>query len=202
MMGPVADLADELARLPSLGRRSAGRMALYLALQGRERIPALVRHLQAVAQEVCLCNRCAGLTLKDRNPCRLCSDPHRDSSLLCVVGKPDAIDRIESSGGYNGRYFALLGRLTSVAGQKRYQARKAELLQSIRAEPPREVILAFDPDIEGDACATDIARALETAAVSVSRIAFGLPVGSGIAYADAQTLTHALAGRRRLSRPE
>ncbi len=202
MMGPVADLAHELARLPSLGRRSAERMALYLALQARERIPALVRHLQTVAQEVCACDRCAGLTLKDRNPCVLCTDPHRDSSLLCVVGKPEDIDRIESSGGYHGRYHALLGRLTSVSGQKRYQARKAELLQRLRQEPLREVILAFDPDVEGDACAADMARALETAGVRVSRIAFGLPVGSGIAYADPQTLTHALAGRRRLSRPE
>jgi recombination protein RecR len=183
-----------LAKLPGVGRRSAERMAVRLARNG-DLAGVLMNALGEVRESVCCCSRCGSLTGADLNPCRLCTSAGRDGTVLCVVEDPGDIAIMEKSGGFNGRYHALMGRLSPMKGQGRDGMRLKSLLARIDDERFGEVILALSTDVEGDATAAMIADMLKDRPVRVSRLAYGLPAGSGIGYSDPVTLARAINGR-------
>jgi recombination protein RecR len=197
MLEPIEKLIAVLGRLPSVGRRSAERIALRLV---RDRSRGLIRDLAAALDEVersvRLCGRCGGLTDAGHDPCRLCADASRDGTVLCVVEQPGDILPIEESGAFHGRYHALMGRISPMRGEGPRQVRVEDLLRRVAEESVAEVILALDTDVESDATCAYLAEALAPLRVRVTRLATGLPAGSGIAYSDPVTLSRALQGRR------
>ena len=192
---PLDALIRALARLPGLGRRSAERAALALVRRPEPLLDDLVLALQQARQNLRCCDCCGAFTSIDANPCALCTDASRDDALLCVVEEPGDILAIERSGGFKGRYHALLGKLSPAR-----QTGPAELrLQALAARTAdgqvREVLLALSTDMEGDATAGFIAEMLRPRGVRVTRLAFGLPADSGVGYSDALTLKRAIGGR-------
>ena len=186
-----------LGRLPGLGRRSAERIALKLVRdRGRNLARELIAALQEVDAQVRLCSRCGHLTGVEEDPCRLCTDPRRDARLLCVVEDPSDIVQLEKSGAFRGRYHALMGKLSPMKGEGVRNLRVDALLARIAEEKIEEVILALNTDVESDATASFLRQLLAACSVKVSRIAFGLPAGSGIAYSDPVTLQRAMEWRR------
>lgn len=185
-----------LAKLPGVGRRSAERMALKLVREPDRLADALAAALQECRRTLRCCARCGSITSLDREPCRLCTDPHRDDGLLCVVEEPDDIALIEKCGEFVGRYHALMGKVSPMKGEGPGDLRVRALLARVEQEAPREVILALSTDVEGDATAAFLAEQLRVRGVRVSRLAFGLPSGSGIAYSDPVTLARAIKGRQ------
>jgi recombination protein RecR len=184
-----------LARLPGVGRRSAERMALRLVRDPDGLLRDTVAALQDAAASLRGCERCGSVTARERNPCRLCTDSTRDGAALCVVEDPNDIPKIEESGGFRGRYHALMGRLSPMKGTGPRDLRIEDLGQRIAAEGIREVILALNTDVESDATASYLAEWLR-GRVKVTRLAYGLPAGSGIAYSDSVTLARAIQGRQ------
>lgn len=196
--GPLERLVACLSRLPGVGRRSAERMAFRLAADEG----ALARELHAVLGEVSantrFCTRCGGLTTVAAPECRICTDPARERALLCVVEAPSDIQSLERAGGFNGRYHVLMGKISPMHGEGPDDIRLVSLLKRVEEEGVREVILALNTDVESDATASYIAGLLGRRKVAVSRLAFGLPAGSGVAYSDPVTLARALRGRQTL----
>ncbi len=184
-----------LGKLPGVGRRSAERLALSLASQ-----PALRRELEAalseVGSQVGLCSRCGALTRSGEDPCRLCSDPARDGSVVCVVEDPGAVLQIERAGAYRGRYHVLGGTLSPGQGTGPQALRVDALVARIGAESIGEVIVALNMDVESEATASFLRERLAALPVTVSRPAMGIPAGGGIAYSDAVTLGRALRARQ------
>lgn len=198
---PLADLIRCLARLPGIGRRSAERMAIHLARDRGRAIRDLVAALERVDAEICTCCRCGGLTVKSNDPCRICSDPRRDPTQVCVVEDPGDIPLLEKSGAFRGLYHALLGKLSPMQGEGPQQLRLRELHRRIREEGVQELILATNSDVEGDATARFIQESLEEVPIRITRLAYGIPAGSGIGYADPLTLARALSGRTTYGSP-
>ena len=188
-------LVTALAKLPGVGRRSAERMAMRLAVGRGDLIDELLGSLTFVQKSVTGCSRCGTPTLIEENPCRLCTSAGRDDQLLCVVEEPADIVTIERSGGFRGRYHALMGTLSPPKGQGPTDLRVRSLVARIRGEGIREVILALNTDVEGDATAAFLEEALRAESITISRLAFGLPAGSGIRYSDPVTLERAFKGR-------
>lgn len=184
-----------LARLPGIGSRSAERMALRLARDSQTLLRDLISALEDVAERVCFCSRCGAVTQAGANPCLLCSSPTRDGTMLCVVEDPNDILLIERSGAFEGRYHALMGKISPMKGDGPANLRMDSLRERVRKEGIREVVLALNTDVEGDATASFIEDMLRPGGVKVSRLAFGLPVGSGIMYSDPVTLGRAMRGR-------
>jgi recombination protein RecR len=145
------------------------------------------------------CERCGNVTLAHINPCELCTRPRKDADLLCVVESPADIMKIEESGGFQGRYHALMGRLSPMQGTGPADLRVDRLLARIADESIREVVIALGTDVESDATASYLKEVLSTREVKVSRIAFGLPAGSAIEYSDSTTLSRAIAGRQSMA---
>jgi recombination protein RecR len=193
---PLGNLAACLGRLPGIGSKTSDRMALRLARQPNGLLRDLIGALQAVQAGVRTCDRCGHVTSVDVNPCRLCTDPNRDDGLLCVVEDPSDIMAIERSGEFRGRYHALMGKISPMRGEGPGQLRIEALVNRVRGESFREVILAMNTDVESDATAAYLRDVLQGGGVSVTRLAYGLPVGSGVAYSDAVTLSRAIRGRR------
>jgi recombination protein RecR len=192
---PLDKLARCLARLPGVGRRSAERMALSLVRDSADRTAELIQALEETRDAVCLCSQCGAVTSRDEDPCKLCTATTRDDALVCVVEEPGDIMAIEQSGSYNGRYHALLGKLSPAKGVGPEALRTEPLMARIKEGAVQEVILATGTDMEGDATASYLAEIFKAAGVRVTRLASGMPTGSGIAYSDATTLTRALQGR-------
>jgi recombination protein RecR len=187
-----------LCRLPGVGRRSAERMALKLARDPKGLLAETADALREVSEKVCCCARCGVITTVERNPCRLCTDPRRDDALLCVVEDAEDILAIEKSSSFRGRYHSLMGKLSPMRGQGHNELRIDALLKRIDEGPCTEVILALNTDVESDATAGYIGDLLKSRKVKVTRLAFGLPAGSGIMYSDSVTLARALKGRQAL----
>jgi recombination protein RecR len=185
-----------LGKLPGVGRRSAERMALKLARDTNGLAEELVVALREMRDRICCCSRCGSVTAADENPCRLCTDPGRDGRVLCVVEDPSDIIAIDKSGGYHGRYHALMGKLAPARGEGPRELRMDALIERIAGEKIEEVILALSTDVEGDATASYIAELLKRINVRVTRLASGLPAGSGVMYSDAVTLAKAIKGRQ------
>lgn len=193
---PVARLIDELGRLPGVGPKSASRLAYFLLRASREQALALAEAILEVKERIILCSRCFNITESD--PCFICQDVTRDPRMICVVEEPLDVLALERTGEFKGLYHILHGAISPVDGIGPDKLRIRELLERVNSERPEEVILAMNPNIEGDATAMYIARQIVSTGVSISRPASGLPVGGDLEYADEITLGRALAGRRTL----
>jgi recombination protein RecR len=188
-------LASELQRLPGIGAKSAARLAYYLLRSPREEAERLSRAISEACEAVRRCSVCNTLTEPD--PCEVCSDPERDGSVLCVVEDPGNVAVIERTREYHGRYHVLWGALSPLKGIGPDEIDTAGLVRRVTPDV-REVILATNPNVEGEATALYIARRLKPTGVRLTRIAFGLPVGGDIEYADEVTMARSLEGRREL----
>lgn len=195
-MEVLEKLTTVLSKLPGIGRRSAERMTIKLVREPDKLIAPLIDALKEAKNSLCCCERCGNITSVDKNPCRLCMDHGRDGAIVCVIEDPSDIVSIERSGGFRGRYHALMGKLSPMKGNGPGDIRLKELAKRIEVEGIKEVVLALSTDMEGDSTASFIEDMLKGRPVRVSRIAFGLPAGSGVSYSDPVTLARAIAGRR------
>lgn len=195
MLRPIDELEKALSRLPGLGHRSATRAALALVREPVRLMEPLVAALKAAGTNVRCCSRCGAFTTIDRDPCDFCSDQTRDGSLMCVVEEPADIVSIEAAGVFRGRYHSLGGKLAPSRRLGPEKLRLRELADRVRSEGITEVLLALSTDMEGDATAGYIAELLRGSGAKVTRLAFGLPVDSGIAYSDPLTLRRAISNR-------
>ena len=191
---PFEQMVRMLARLPAIGRRSSERIAFRLVRQNETLLPELAAALAEAQRLLCSCSRCGAVTLREKDPCILCTDASRDP-VICLVEDAADVEAIECAGGFHGRYHVLGGKLSPMNGTGPSELRLEALKQRIRAEHIREVILALNTDVESDATAHFLKEQLEPLGVQCTRLAFGLPVGSGVEYADAVTLSRALRGR-------
>jgi len=190
----VQSLVDELGRLPGIGPKSAQRIAFYLLKAAPEDANRLARAVVEAKERVSWCRRC--FNFAEGELCVYCRDDRRDSSLLCVVEEPRDIVAVERTQEYRGRYHVLLGAISPIEGIGPDQLKVKELLARVNDEGVKEVILATNPNIEGEATAMYLARLLKPLGLRVTRIASGLPVGGDLEYADEVTLGRALEGRR------
>lgn len=195
MVEPIDNLIRSLAKLPGFGKRSAERAALALVRKPEGLLDPLVGALREARASVCCCPVCGGFTSRDVCPCRICGDPARDDGVLCVVEEPSDIVAIERSGGFSGRYHALMGKLSPARLSGPSELRVAGLAERVSKGGVREVLLALSTDMEGDATASYIGELLKPFGVRVSRLAFGLPADSGVGYSDPLTLKRAISGR-------
>jgi recombination protein RecR len=186
-------LIDELRRLPGVGRKTAQRLAFHLLKVSKEEALALSEAIAEAKEKVRLCSVCFGITEKD--PCGICSDKNRDPKTLCVVEEATDVLAFERTADFKGKYHVLGGSLSPLDGIGPEQIRVRELLERVNGESVREVIIATNPNAEGEATALYIARLVRPLDVKVTRIARGLPVGSDIDLADEVTLSRALQGR-------
>jgi recombination protein RecR len=191
---PMADLVAALGKLPGIGPRSAERLALHLLQTDERQVQDLARILVSARERIRTCERCGGLT--EAQPCRVCSNPARDGSQVCVVEKPVDLLLFEKAGTYRGLYHVLGGKLSPLQGTEPEDLTITALESRLAAEPIREVILALPTDVEGDATSSYLARRLGGRPVRVSRLAHGLPAGSTLEFADELTLSRALQGRQ------
>ncbi len=193
---PVAVLIEELTKLPSIGPKSAQRLAFHLLKVSPEEAKKLSDAIVDVKNKIKFCKICFNITEGD--VCELCRDTNRDDSLLCVVGEPRDIIALERAGNYRGRYHVLEGVVSPIDGIGPGDLRIKELLDRLKDDKVREIILATNPNIEGEATAMYIARLVKPLGIMVTRIASGLPVGGDLEYADEVTLGKALEGRREM----
>jgi recombination protein RecR len=193
---PVARLIDALQRLPGIGPKTAQRLTFFLLKRPVEEVRELSEALLAVKDRIVYCRTCFNVT--DQDPCRICADPARDTGVLCVVEEPNDLLAMERTGEFRGRYHVLLGALSPLDGIGPEDLKIRELLARIDAGGTTEVILATNPNVEGEATALYLARLLRPLGVRVTRIARGLPVGGDLEYADQVTLSKALEGRREI----
>lgn len=187
-------LITELEKLPSIGTKSAQRLALHLLRVPKEDALRLAEAIREVREHVGFCTTCGNFSETD--PCALCGDPRRDPHLLCVVEQPVDVLAFERTGQYAGRYHVLGGALSPLEGTSPEQLRIRELLARMRGGEVKEVILATNPNVNGEATALYLSRLLSTLGVRVTRIARGVPMGSDLEYSDQVTLARALEGRR------
>ncbi len=193
---PIARLVKELARLPGIGEKTAQRLAFHILKAGQGYASELAGAIDAVVRDVHLCSSCQ--TLTDRDPCPICADPERDETILCVVeGVPDLV-AVERTREYRGRYHVLHGALSPLDGVGPGDLKIRELLFRLERAPVTEVVLATNPDVEGEATALYLTRLLKPLGLKVTRIAQGIPMGGDLEYADQVTLARALSGRREL----
>ena len=195
--GAVQDLIDELGRLPGIGPKSAQRIAFHIMEAESEDMLRLSDAIRTVKEKVKLCELCFNVSEQER--CAICRDDKRDTSLLCVVEESQDVMAIERTRAYRGRYHVLGGSINPIAGIGPEQLHVRELLTRLQDDVIQEVILATDPNIEGEATATYLARLLRGLEVPVSRLASGLPVGGDLEYADEVTLGRAFEGRKLLN---
>jgi recombination protein RecR len=193
---PIARLVKELARLPGVGEKTAQRLAFHILKAGPGYASDLASAISGVVRDVRLCSSCQ--TVTDRDPCAICADPRRDARLLCVVeGVPDLL-AVERTHEFRGRYHVLHGALSPLDGVGPGDLKIRELLVRLEREPAEEIVIATNPDVEGEATALYLSKLLKPIGLKVTRIAQGVPMGGDLEYADQVTLARALAGRREL----
>jgi len=193
---PLSALIGELEKLPTIGPKTAARLAFYLLSVSREEAGALSRAILDVKDKVRFCSRCFSLTEDD--PCPLCRDERRDPHVVCVVGEAKDVYAIERTMSFRGRYHVLGGLISPIDGIGVGQLRIKELVDRVRAEGIKEVVVATNPNAEGESTALDLANLLTPLGVQVSRLAYGLPIGGDLDYAAELPLSRALEGRRSL----
>ena len=193
---PVARLIEELHRLPGIGPKSAQRLAYHILRATNEEARALAEAIVEVKERIKLCSVCQNTT--DVDPCLVCSDESRDRSLICVVEEPLDILAIERTRGFKGLYHVLHGSISPMEGIGPEQLKVRELLSRLRDGVVQEVIMATNPNLEGEATAMYVGRMLQPLGIKVTRLARGLPVGGDIEYADDLTLARALESRQEL----
>ncbi len=192
--GPVQDLIDELGALPGIGPKSAQRIAFHILQSDKEDVARLAAVLQLVKERVRFCSTCFNIAEEDE--CRICRDPRRDATTLCVVEEAKDVVAIERTREFRGRYHVLGGAISPIDGIGPNELHVRELLIRLGDGTVTEVIIATDPNLEGQATAAYLSRTLTPLGVKVSRLASGLPVGGDLEYADEVTLGRAFAGRR------
>ena len=191
---PLADLVEALRRLPGIGPRSAERLALHLVQSDAQAVRQLAAALVGARERVSHCQVCGALT--EKQPCDLCTDPRRDGTLVCVVERAVDIVSLEKSSIFRGRYHVLGGKLSPINGVGPEELRIGELEKRLAAEPIAELIIALPSDVEGDATSAYLAKMWSSRGIRITRIAQGLPVGTGLEFADELTLGRAMEGRR------
>ncbi len=196
MIRPLANLYEQLRRLPGVGSKTAMRLAYHIIDMPADDVARLVEALNGAKQSIHYCSHCYNLT--DGEVCEICGDAARDHHTICVVEQPQDIAAMERSRGYKGLYHVLHGVLSPLDGIGPDKLRIKELFQRLQTEPISEIILATNSDVEGEATATYLAQLLKPIGITVSRIAHGLPMGGDLEYADEVTLSKALENRRQL----
>jgi recombination protein RecR len=192
----VERLIEELNRLPGIGPKTASRLTFYMLRSPRDQVQALAKAIGELQEAVVTCSAC--FNIAETSPCLICADVHRDRTIICVVEEPLDVLAIERTGQYSGLYHVLHGAISPVDGIGPEDLRIAELVSRLAANPVEEVILATNPNLEGESTAMYIARQLVGQDVRVTRLAHGLPMGGDLEYADEVTLTRALEGRREI----
>lgn len=193
---PILRLVEELKSLPGIGPKSAQRLAYAILRKSTDEVQRLAESILALTTEIHLCSICSNLT--DTDPCRICGDVQRDQHLVCVVESPFNIQSIEKTGEYCGLYHVLHGAISPMQGIGPSDLRIDSLISRVESGNVGEVIIATNPNAEGEATALYLAKVLKPMAVRVSRIAMGLPVGSDLEFADQVTMARSLEGRREL----
>lgn len=189
----VDQLAEQFSQLPGIGRKTAYRLALYVLKMDREEVVTLARALVNVKDKVRYCSVCSNITEKD--PCGICSNQKRDRHMICVVEEPSDVLALEKTNEFRGLYHVLGGALSPLDGIGPNDLRIKELLARLSSAPAEEIILAMNPNVEGEATTLYLSRLLKPLVPKVTRVARGLPVGSDLEYADQATLSRALEGR-------
>ena len=195
-IAPLAKLIDQFRALPGIGPKSAVRLAYHVLEMDKAKAESLAKAIVDAKAQISYCETCFNLT--DCNPCRICRADNRDASLLCVVEEPRDVAAMERTREFRGLYHVLHGSLSPLEGIGPEDLRIKELLARLTGDAVREVIMATNPDVEGEATAMYIARLIKPLGITVSRIAHGLPVGGDLEYADEVTLSKALENRREI----
>ena len=193
---PIVNLVSALSKLPGIGPRSAERIALHMVQSEKPVIQALAHSILEARERISFCQNCGGLT--ERQPCVFCADARRNHTLVCLVERPVDIFSIEKSGSFHGIYHVLGGKISPLNGVEPEDLRIAELEQRCEREGIQEIIVALPSDVEGDATSFYLNKRFAARGVRMTRIAHGLPVGSGLEFADELTLSRALEGRRQI----
>ncbi|HEV2329501.1 MAG TPA: recombination mediator RecR [Verrucomicrobiae bacterium] len=193
---PIVALIAALNKLPGVGPRSAERIALHLVQTESATVQSLAKTILDAREKIGFCQICGSLT--EKSPCSICADPRRESSLVCVVERAVDIFSIEKAGSFRGKFHVLGGKISPLDGVEPEDLRIAELEKRLETEPIREVIIALGTDVEGDATSNYLAKRLARPNLKISRIAYGLPAGAGLEFADELTLSRALEGRREM----
>jgi|TARA_B000000460_G_scaffold240985_1_gene207085 recombination protein RecR len=193
-LAPLAVLIEQLQRLPGIGVKSAQRLAFHILKHPRDNVEQLCNALREVKDQITYCSICTNIT--DVEPCRFCTDPERNKRLICVVEEPHNVSSVEKTRDFNGTYHVLMGALSPLQGIGPDDLKVKELLARVSDHQVDEVILATNPNVEGEATAIYLAKLLKSLDVRVTRIAMGVPVGSDLEYADEVTMHKALEGRR------
>jgi recombination protein RecR len=192
----ITALIAALGKLPGVGPRSAERIALHLVQTDPAAVKQLADIILQARDKIRFCDVCGALT--EQSPCSLCTDARRDDALVCVVERAVDILSIEKSGAYRGKFHVLGGKISPLDGVEPEDLRIAELEKRLTREPIREIVIALGTDVEGDATSYYLAKRLARRGLKISRIAYGLPAGSGLEFADELTLSRALEGRREM----
>jgi len=193
---PLQDLIEELKRIPGIGAKTAQRMAFYVLGLPQEDAERLAEAIREAKRKIFYCSVCNNITHVD--PCQMCTDPHRQDDVLCVVEEPFNISSIEKTGAYRGRYYVLLGVLSPLKGMGPDELRLEKFQKRIEAGNFREVIVATNPTVDGEATALYLVKLLKDIDLRITRLAMGLPVGSDLDFADQVTIKKALEGRTEL----
>jgi len=194
---PIDHLIEALTRLPGIGRKTASRLAFHILRSSSSEAQQLARAILDVKEKIRLCSVCFNLT--DEDPCRICQDERRARDVLCVVEGPNDLIAIENTGDFNGRYHVLHGTISPLEGVGPDDLKIRELLERLQKEEISEVILATNPTVEGGATALYLSNLIKSFNnIKVTRIAYGIPMGSEIEYSDGMTLSKALEGRREI----
>jgi recombination protein RecR len=193
----ITALIAALNKLPGVGPRSAERMALHLVQSDNAAVKQLADAMLHAREKIQFCATCGALT--EKSPCPICADSRRDASLVCVVERAVDILSIEKSNAFRGKFHVLGGRISPLDGVEPEDLRIAELEKRLSLEPIKEIVIALSTDVEGDATSAYLAKRLARPNLKISRIAYGLPAGSGLEFADELTLSRALEGRREMN---
>jgi recombination protein RecR len=193
---PIDHLIEALTRLPGIGKKTASRLAFHILRSSSSEAQELARAILDVKEKIRLCSTCFNLT--DEDPCRICQDERRSTEILCVVEGPNDLIAIENTGAFNGRYHVLHGTISPLEGIGPDDLKIKELLGRLQKERISEVILATNPTVEGGTTALYLTDLIKPLGIKVTRIAYGIPMGSEIEYSDGMTLSKALEGRREI----
>ena len=193
---PIARLIEEFSKLPGIGRKTAQRLAFYVIAMPNEEVEIISEAILEAKTSVRYCSICANLT--DQEVCNICKDKRRDPSVICVVEDPRDVVAMEKTKEFHGYYHVLQGVISPLEGVGPEEIRIKELLARLASDEVKEIILATNPNIEGEATAMYLAKLLKPMGINITRIAYGIPVGGDLEYADEITLSKALEGRRKL----
>jgi recombination protein RecR len=196
---PLARLLEELMKLPGIGIKSAQRIAFHILKMPNQDQQDLIESLSLLKDKIRYCSVCWNFT--DIDPCRICNDTKREEDIICVVEEPTTLIAIEKTREFHGKYHVLLGSLNPLQGIGPSEIRIQELLQRLKEKRIKEIILATNPTVEGEATAVYIARLIQNDVEKISRIALGVPVGGDLEYVDEVTMSRAITGRRSTNKP-